>query len=247
MPTRELARSARTATSPSGREVVAYDNLRAAIFEVHLRPGTKLPEDALSEAFRISRTGIRKVLQRLAHERLVNLRPNRGATVAQPSVKEAREVFAARRTIECGCLPDVIAEAAPSDIRALRGLLKREDEAQRGGDRTSAVRLSGEFHIRLMALTRNELLTGFLGDLVACSSLIIATYSQPLTVSCPHSDHKQILDLIESRDVTAAVKWMEQHLNEIEASCIFEAEEPPPPDLKRILEGIARRQGGGRG
>ena len=48
------------------------------------------------------------------------------------------------------------------------------------------------------------------------------------------------------RDVAAAVKWMEQHLNEIEASCIFVAEESPVPDLKRILEQIARRPGGGR-
>jgi DNA-binding GntR family transcriptional regulator len=36
------------------------------IVEHQLLPGSKLPEEALAEVFGVSRTGIRKVLQRLA-------------------------------------------------------------------------------------------------------------------------------------------------------------------------------------
>jgi DNA-binding GntR family transcriptional regulator len=244
MPTTEIA-SRRPLGLASTRDSAAYESLRAAIFEVQLPPGTKLPEDALAETFGISRTGVRKVLQRLAHERLVDLRPNRGATIAQPSVKEAREVFAARRMIECGAISHIIAQIKPVDVSKLRNLLKQEDDAQQSSDRTAAIRLSGEFHTRLIALTQNELLTDFLGDLVACSSLIIAMYGPPISAPCRHSNHGQLLDLIESRNLTAAVKWMDQHLNEVEASCVFEGEDPVVPDLKRILGGIARRCGTG--
>ena len=75
------------AMTGNGRDEAIYRNLYAAIVENHLEPGTKLPEDTLAEAFAVSRTSIRKVLQRLAYERLVDIRLNRGATVAQPTVK----------------------------------------------------------------------------------------------------------------------------------------------------------------
>lgn len=54
-----------------------YQKLLRAIVEHKLEPGVRLPEDKLSEAFGISRTGIRKVLQRLAIERFVVIEPNK--------------------------------------------------------------------------------------------------------------------------------------------------------------------------
>src|SRR6185295_872910 len=65
------------------------------------------------EIFGLGRTRLRQVLQRLAHERVVTLMPNRGAIVARPSVREAREVFAARRVIEAGVV-QILLESAPS-------------------------------------------------------------------------------------------------------------------------------------
>ena len=101
------------AGSGSSRDEAIYRNLYAAIVENHLEPGTKLPEDTLGEAFGVSRTSIRKVLQRLAYERLVDVRLNRGATVAQPTVKDARDIFVARRIVECGVMPQVVARMTP--------------------------------------------------------------------------------------------------------------------------------------
>ena len=59
--------------------------LRRAILEQRLTPGTRLPEDAIGEAFGASRTIAREALGRLATEGLVELIPNRGAFVANPS------------------------------------------------------------------------------------------------------------------------------------------------------------------
>ncbi|MDR3428231.1 GntR family transcriptional regulator [Silvimonas sp.] len=226
--------------SAKTRDEAIYENLHAAIFEVQLPPGTRLPEDELAETFGVSRTGIRKVLQRLAHERLVDIVPNKGASVAQPSVKEAREVFAARRMIECAALPQVISHARPNQIKALREIMLREDEAQLSGNRPAAIRLSGEFHLALIRIADNDTLAHFLRELVARSSLIIATYGAPIAVSCRHSEHEQILDLISTRETKAAVEWMDQHLLEVERSCSF-AVEDEEPDLKAILSTIARR------
>ncbi|GGP23433.1 GntR family transcriptional regulator [Silvimonas iriomotensis] len=226
------------------RDEAIYENLHTAIFEVQLPPGTRLPEDDLAETFGVSRTGIRKVLQRLAHERLVEIVPNKGASVAQPSVKEAREVFAARRMIECAALPQVIAHARAAQIKALSEIMEKEDAAQLAGDRQAAIRLSGEFHLALIRIADNDTMSHFLRELVTRSSLIIATYGAPIAVSCRHSEHEQILDLIARRDTAAAVTWMDQHLLEVERSCSF-ASADAEPDLKAILGNIAKRRGTG--
>ena len=48
-----------------------FQALMTAIVEHQLLPGSKLPEEALAEVFGVSRTGIRKVLQRLAAVQMV--------------------------------------------------------------------------------------------------------------------------------------------------------------------------------
>ncbi|MDO9597468.1 MAG: GntR family transcriptional regulator [Azoarcus sp.] len=227
--------------SVNGRDEAIYRNLFAAIVENHLEPGTKLPEDTLAEAFAVSRTSIRKVLQRLAYERLVDIRLNRGATVAQPTVKEARDVFAARRIVECGVVAQVVAKATPARLDELRAIVRREHEAEARGDRREAIYLSGEFHVALSRLSENEAISEILAGLVSRSSLVIATFGSPMAGSCRHSEHDDVLDLIAAGDVEATRAWMERHLREVERSVVLVEEAPSAPDLRRILDEVAER------
>lgn len=237
---------AEEALSGNGRDDAIYRNLYAAIVENHLSPGTKLPEDTLAEAFGASRTSIRKVLQRLAYERLVDIRINRGATVAQPTVKEARDVFAARRVVECGVMPLVAAKATPERIEMLRDIVRREHAAEARADRREAIYLSGEFHVALAGVAENEAITDFLAGLVSRSSLVIATYGAPMAGSCRHSEHHDVLDLIAAGDVDGARSWMERHLKDVERSVVLVEEDAAPLDLRQILDEVARRHRGER-
>ncbi|WP_372657483.1 GntR family transcriptional regulator, partial [Hydrogenophaga sp.] len=88
----------------------------SAILDHQLPPGTKLVEDRLAEAFGVSRTRIRPVLVRLANEKVVTLTPNRGAAIAQPSEREAREVFEVRRLIEPTLVERFVASATAADL-----------------------------------------------------------------------------------------------------------------------------------
>ncbi len=225
----------------TARDEAIYRNLYAAIVENHLEPGTKLPEDTLAEAFGVSRTSIRKVLQRLAYERLVDIRLNRGATVAQPTVKEARDVFAARRIVECGVIAQVVAKATPDKVEALRDIVRREHEAGGRGDRRESIYLSGEFHVELARVSENEAITDFLAGLVSRSSLVIATYGAPMAGSCRHSEHDDVLELIAAGDADGAREWMDRHLREIERTVVLVEEAPTAIDLRKILDDVAQR------
>lgn len=230
-----------TAMSGNSRDEAIYQNLYAAIVENHLAPGTKLPEDTLADAFGVSRTSIRKVLQRLAYERLVDIRLNRGASVAQPSVKEARDVFAARRIVECGVMPQVVARATSEQLDALRDIVRREHEAEDRGDRRESIFLSGEFHVQLARIADNEAIGDFLAGLVSRSSLVIATYGAPMAGSCRHSEHDDVIALIATGDADGAQAWMDRHLRDVERSVVLVEEEAGEPDLRSILGAVAAR------
>ena len=77
------------AAAPHDKDESIYQALMTAIVEHQLLPGSRLPEEALAEVFGVSRTGIRKVLQRLNAVQMVTLTPKRGAQVASPTVAPA--------------------------------------------------------------------------------------------------------------------------------------------------------------
>jgi DNA-binding GntR family transcriptional regulator len=194
-----------------------HGDLYAAIIDHSLSPGTALQEDALARAFGVSRTVIRKVLQQLALERLVDIVPNRGASVAKPTAEEARQVFEARRVVERILVEKAVARASDADIAELIATAKSEQLAFEAGNKQERLKLSGDFHRRLAKLGGNKVLGDFLNELVSRTSLIIALYESPGAVPCSHSEHLEIADAMKRRDIAKTVQYMEHHLLHIEA------------------------------
>lgn len=219
----------------STKDEVVYARIFTAIIEHRLQPGMKLPEDALAESFEVSRTVIRKALQRLALERLVTIQPKRGATVSKPTVTEAKNIFAARQLIEVGTLDQVTANIGKSDLAALREIARQEHEAQSAHDHRQAINLSGQFHVRVLSIAGNEDLTDFLVRLVSRSSLIIAVYGSSWSAACKCDSHDSLIELLEARDADKAKAWMQQHLNDVESALNMSDEEDNEPDFKKIF------------
>ena len=188
-----------------------------AVMSHRLPPGTRLGEAEFCDLYGVSRTTVRKALQRLAHDHIIELRPNRGAIVASPSPKEARDVFAARRALEREIVPLVVQRATPASLRAIRAAIEAEEAARRSADRAAWIRLGGEFHLLLAELAGNAVLQRFMAELVSRCSLIIALYENPGAPMCGNHDHQELLALIESGDAARATALIEHHLVEIEA------------------------------
>lgn len=207
-----LNNDASTKKAPTGDRI--YADISDAIVGSRIPPGTILPEDALAGAFGVSRTVIRKVLLRLGHERLVDLRPNRSAAVAHPSPKEARDVFDARRVVETAIVEKVVEIADARQIADLRAHAAEEHNINR--DRQRLIHHSGDFHLKLAAIAGNDVLAEFLTALIARSSLILALYHPPGSPPCNHIEHEKIVQALESRNKAQAVRAMCEHLNHIE-------------------------------
>lgn len=191
--------------------------IRRAVLEQRLAPGTRLPEDQIGGLFGASRTLVRAALQRLTHDGVVTMSHNRGAFVASPSPEEAREVFEARRVIESVTVSLAADRIGAAELARLADLLGRGRDAVAAGDRGTAIRLSGEFHVQIGASARQAVLQGFLVGLVSRSSLVIALYGRGYHSACADDEHDRLLDSLRRHDATAAVELMTAHLHHIEA------------------------------
>lgn len=216
-----------------------YAHIFDAILEHRLAPGTKLSEEALGEIFGVSRTIIRRELMQLAHEGVVSIRPNRGAIVANPSVEEARQILYARRLVERAITELVVQNATDKQLKALRELVKEEQDCFAKGESGTGIRLSGEFHLKLAEVADNMPLAGFQRSLVSQTSLIIAQYEKVTRSHCSFDEHNELLDAIEARDTDRAVSLMIRHMDHIDEKLSFE-NDGATDDLHAIFSHIGQ-------
>ncbi|MCK0197709.1 GntR family transcriptional regulator [Ancylobacter sp. 6x-1] len=217
--------------------------LRLAILEQQLAPGARLPEDAIGEAFGTSRTIAREALGRLAVEGLVELRPNRGAFVASPSVDEVRQAFAVRRGLERVVVQTLAGQMKPAGLTRLRAHLAAEREAEEH-HAAGAIRLAGEFHLLLAELTGNALLQRYVTEVVSRCSLGLATHARPHSADCGCREHAGLVEALSAGDTAGAEALMEAHLAALARRARLD--EAPEPDIRAVLAPYASRLKGTR-
>jgi DNA-binding GntR family transcriptional regulator len=219
------------ARSPEDR---VYDAVHAAIQDRRLVPGTKLKEVTLAELFGVSRACVRKALERLAYIRLVELRPNRVALVATPSVEESRQVFHARRTVESAIAALAAERAAPRDVAALRQIAQAEHDAYAAGDVRGGLQHSVAFHRRLAAIAGNAVLERFLDELISRMPLVLLAQRGTSAPACATDEHTPIVEAIVARDGARAAALIHEHLLHLEREALHERP-APPADLALVF------------
>jgi DNA-binding GntR family transcriptional regulator len=209
--------------------------IEQAVIDHRLPPGTKLKEVELAQVFGVKRGAIRKVLTRLVHSRLADQRPNIGVTVAKPSVKEALDLFSARRAIERSILVSLAVKITAKQIKQLRKMLDEELCCYQNGDSQRATALSVEFHQVLASMADNDVMTGFLNDIIRRTPLVILTHLGDTGQNlCRNKEHRAIVDALEKGDGERAGQIMDQHLSHIE-NRIREEPELPKSNLAALL------------
>lgn len=192
------------------------DHIGNRILAGHLPPGTKLGEELLSGIFSIPRSKTRRILQMLADRHLVELVPNRGAFIARPGAKEARDILAARRVIESVTTEIAARTILTYRLRALGEIVKRERLLAPARQR-ERIALAGDFHRSLAQCAHNAALLLSLEPLILRTALVLATFPARLDFSFATA-HTRVLAAIEAGRSHQARIEIERCLFALEAS-----------------------------
>lgn len=203
--------------------------LRRAIVEQALKPGDRLPEDALGERFGVSRTIARHALGQLAAEGLVDLRRNRMATIATPSHDEARDAFEIRTQLERLVVKALTGNLSKAQITQLRAHVEAEKTA-RTGSKAVSIRLATEFHVLLAEMTAKPLLARYVTEISYRCGLILSAFGHAHSSECAVSEHGALIDMLASGDGEAAIRMMHEHLDGVFERAVLDA-----PETERSL------------
>jgi DNA-binding GntR family transcriptional regulator len=223
------------ADETSAVEAQVYASISSALLEGKLAPGQQLVERELAAAFGCTRGALRKVLARLGFEGKLVLEPNRGAFVPSPSEDDIRAVYRARQVAEAGVMVSLCGALDAAARRKLAAHVRSEKKALREGRVDEAVRLAGRFHLLLTEQAGGPALVEAHAQLVAKTELYKALFDPSKAAMCAPDEHAQIIEALESGDLTAALATMRAHLAELEARVVQQARQRAGRDLKSVF------------
>ncbi|MGE4219533.1 MAG: GntR family transcriptional regulator [Alphaproteobacteria bacterium] len=193
------------------REVVA--RVRDMIVEGELLPGTKVPERLLCERFGISRTPLREALKVLASEGLVDLHPNRGATVSALTAESIDEVFPVMGALEALSGELAAARITDTGIAEIRALHYQMAVQHVRGDLATYFRLNQAIHERILEAAGNPTLTALYRSLAG--RIRRARYLANVTPerwADAVREHEAILNALAMREGAALGELLRRHL-----------------------------------
>jgi DNA-binding GntR family transcriptional regulator len=227
----------------SGRaaEERVFSAVLDAIQDQRLAPGTRLGERELSELLGASRGAVRAALARLGHSLLVELRPNRGAVIANPGAAQTRDVFDARCIVESALVERLARGLDAGQLAQLVAYVNDEQRAYERGDRKAGQRLSIRFHKLLSELAGNGELDRFLGQLICRTPLLALARNGRGLVYCGVDEHRAIVEALAARDPALAAERMRAHLAAVEGALRVEG----PTASSDLAAALHARSGAG--
>lgn len=228
---RPAATRSRTAKADPETDAAIHAAIARAIMDGSLRAGTKLAEHQLAAIFGVSRERIRKVLHRLGAERRIEIIPNRGARVPQPTPDEIRAIYEAHRVLEAGVLGALVPRLDDAVLGRLDAHLAEERGAAERADRSASVRLSGAFHLLLVDALGNAELSRILRDLLSRSSVMVSVYEPASQSICGVDEHGAIVEALRARDAARAIALSAHHFQHVEQRLRLDPDPAPATDL----------------
>lgn len=171
--------------------------IRQKIIKGDFSPGQRLSEAALAESLDISRNTLREVFRILTKEGLVRHLPNRGVSVAIPSIATIIDIYRVRRLVECQAL----AQAYPRHParKHMRQALETGLQCRAEGDWVGVGTANMEFHMAIVELADSERLDIMFAQILAELRLAFGLLDDPEFLHAPYVEiNGKILDLFEA-------------------------------------------------
>ena len=178
-----------------------------------LPAGAKLNEATIADMLGVSRGPVREAFRALEVSGLVRLEKNRGVFVRQIDVREADEIYELRAVLDEFVGRRVAQIATDDDIRDLRALTERMDQAAAKNDLDAYHQVNLAFHDRLVELSGNAKLVATYRRLVNELHLYRrSALAQDGALPLSSRQHHDIVEKIAAGHASAAGRALYDHV-----------------------------------
>lgn len=189
------------------------EHLRNFIVEGRLAPGVKLNERELCEMLGISRTPLREALKVLAAEGLIDISPNRGASVSRMSTAEIREMFELMSGLEAFSGELACERITPAELAQIKALHYEMLACHAQNDLPGYYSRNMQIHDRINEAARNSALrqTWLSINRRLQALRFRSNFSASKWDHAVH-DHEEMIKALEARDGKRLATILRQHL-----------------------------------
>jgi DNA-binding GntR family transcriptional regulator len=196
------------------------DVLRDRIIGGMFAPGTRLSEEALSEALGVSRNTLREVFRLLSHEGVLTHEFNRGVFVRTLSIEDIRDLYAIRRILELAAVRNLPA-APPHALEKIRDALEAAEAAARRDDWLGVGTANMAFHQSIAELAGSRRVTETVRRLLAELRLVFLMMSEPRQFHEPYLKvNRELYELLAAGQVRTAEAALASYLDDAESQLV---------------------------
>ena len=191
------------------------DDIRAMIVRGDYAPGAALSEVGLAEAFGVSRTPIREALKQLQAEGLVEIKPQVGTFVSNPSLREIADMSRVKEVLEGLAARLMAYRGAVAELHELRRNVVESEAAIEQGRTDRYAELVAEFHRLVLQGADNgklQVLHRALTNQLAYGRLVRTSLEQPGRPARSVREHRRVLEMIDAKDPDSAEQAMREHV-----------------------------------
>jgi DNA-binding GntR family transcriptional regulator len=223
------------ARKPLHEEVA--ERIRELITEGVLPAGGKLNERVLCGQLLVSRTPLREALKLLAAQKLVELSPNRGASVAALTRADIEQLFELMAALEglSGAL--AARRCSASELTEFKALHFEMLAAHARRDLPAYYRINRQIHELINRCARNKALSETYDSInLRIQNLRFRSNFNIGKWDAAVKEHEQMLDAMERRDAARMRELLEQHLrHKLQAVLEHVDSQPQEQRVKRAV------------
>jgi len=191
----------------------AAKRIRDMIRKGTLKKGDRILEEPMCKAMGVSRTPLREALRILNSEGLIELIPNKGAYVAQPSIEDIEKMFFVMSILEGTCARLCAEKMDERGLERLDDLYRKLEEHCQAEDREKYMAVNHSFHSLVQERAGNKVLSEVINGLR--QKILLYRYRQiyqPGRLQESMQEHRDLQKALRERNPEAAERFMKEHL-----------------------------------
>ncbi|MFC7394006.1 GntR family transcriptional regulator [Scopulibacillus cellulosilyticus] len=198
---------------------LTYKQLKKAILTEQLSPDLFYTETDLAEALQISRTPVREAVKELIGAGLLISVPRKGLKIREYTQLEIEQIFLLRKVIEPEILSKLLKTVTAEQIKTLKELVCRQEEAIEKKDELGFIELDQKFHLSLITWTDYNIIEEMIIKLHNITRLIgHKAIRKQKRMEEVIEEHRKIIEALEQKDEAPCKKAMNHHLEKTEQS-----------------------------
>lgn len=199
-------------TRPSTAQQAVLAELRRAILEGELAPGTRIVLDTIAERMGLSRVPVREALKLLEGEGQITYVAHRGYFVTQLELAELIDVYHIRGLLESDVVPMAVPRLVAEDLITMRDANETILKAASSGDISGVIAANRLFHFTLFSASGRARIVSMIRQLWDSSEPYRAVYfGEESNLQLVYSEHNAILDAARAADAVLVNELLTEH------------------------------------